>query len=457
MGSLRLKISVSGVRGVVGETLTPQLLSRFCQAYGTYVGQGRVLIGRDTRPSGVMVLQAACAGLMSTGCRPVDMGIAPIPAIQYRAATRADVRGAIAITASHNPAEWNALKLLTREGLFLSTLEANELLDIYHQGAFYRAPGDQRVSLDRDDGAVEAHLDAVEAQVDAEAIRAANLHLAVDCVNGAGAVATPQLLQHRLGCRVERIGCEPSGLFGRPPEPLPKNLTELRQRVLSSGAAVGLAQDADADRLAVIDEQGRALEGDQMLALLVDLALRRNPGPVVVNLSTSNLIEHVAASHGVEVFRSPVGEANVVASMQQHGAVVGGEGSGGLIFPAVHHCRDSFIGMALLLEFMAGGGNIARYVDALPMRVRLAGRLPLPAAVPRGVLYQLRDSFEGAEIDLRDGLKASWPDRWVHVRASNTEPILRVMVEAEDGATAQGLHQGVVQQLEKLQAGRLKG
>ena len=447
MGSLRLKISVSGVRGVVGETLTPQLLSRFCQAYGTYVGQGKVLIGRDTRPSGAMVLQAACAGLMSTGCSPVDMGVAPIPAIQHRAASRADLCGAIAITASHNPAEWNALKLLSAEGLFLSTLEANELLDIYHQGAFRRAPGDQRVGLQRDDGGVDAHLDAVASQVDAAAIRAANLLVAVDCVNGAGAVATPQLLQDRLGCRLERIGCEPSGLFQRPPEPLPQNLGELRARVVHSGAVIGLAQDADADRLAVIDEHGRCLEGDQMLALLVDLALRRAPGPVVVNLSTSNLIEHVAAGHGVEVFRSPVGEANVVASMRRHHAVVGGEGSGGLIFPAVHHCRDSFAGMALLLEFVAGGGSVARFVDALPPRVRLSHKLPLPAAVPRGVLFQLRDTFADADIDLRDGLKASWPDRWLHVRASNTEPILRVMVEAEDRATAEEMHQDVVRRM----------
>ena len=450
MGSLRLKISVSGVRGVVGETLTPQLLARFCQAYGTYVGQGRVLIGRDTRPSGAMVLQAASAGLMSTGCRPVDMGVAPIPAIQYRAARRQDVVGAIAITASHNPAEWNALKLLTREGLFLSTLEANELLDIYHQGAFYRAPGDQAVGTGVDAGGVVAHLDAVVSLVDADAIRAAGLTVAVDCVNGAGAVATPRLLE-RLGCAVEALGCEPSGLFHRPPEPLPQNLTALRQLVLDSGAALGLAQDADADRLAVIDERGRALEGDQMLALLVDLALRREPGPVVVNLSTSNLIEHVAAAHGVEVFRSPVGEANVVAGMRSHGAVVGGEGSGGLIFPAVHHCRDSFAGMALLLEYVAGGGSVAGFVDALPPRARLAGKLPLPAAVPRSVLLQLRDGYPDAELDLRDGLKATWPDRWLHVRASNTEPVLRVMVEAEDRGTAEALHEGVVRKLEDLQ------
>ena len=451
MGSLRLKISVSGVRGVVGETLTPQLLARFTQAFGTYVGSGKVLVGRDTRPSGEMVAQAVFAGLMSTGCRPVDLGIAPIPAIQRRAALRGDVRGAIAITASHNPAEWNALKLLSAEGLFLSTLQASELLDIYHQGDFCRASGDQAVSLEQDRGAVAAHLDAVEALLEVEQIRRAGLHVAVDCVNGAGAVATPQLLRERLGCRLEPLGCEPSGQFLRPPEPLPKNLGELCRLVKSSGAVVGFAQDADADRLAVVDEGGRPLEGDQMLALLVHLALRRGVGPVVVNLSTTDLIEHVAASHGAPVFRSPVGEANVVELMQRHHAVVGGEGSGGLIFPAVHHCRDSFAGMALLLEYLAGGESISRWIDALPPRARVSGRLALPAAVPRSVLLGLRDGMEGAEIDLQDGIKASWPDRWVHVRASNTEPILRIIVEAHDQATAAQLHSQTVHHLGQLQ------
>ena len=452
MKALRLKISVSGVRGVVGETLTPQLLARFSQAFGTYVGRGKVLVGRDTRPSGPMVAQAVSAGLMATGCSPVDLGIAPIPAIQYRSARRPDVRGAIAITASHNPAEWNALKLLTHEGLFLSALEARELLDIYHQGTFRRAGGADRVSAGQDSGAIEAHLDAVLGQVDGGAIRRAGLRVAVDCVNGAGAVATPTLLT-RLGCRFVGLGCEPSGEFTRPPEPRPEFLNELRQLVLDGQAQVGFAQDADADRLAVVDEGGRPLDGDLMLALLTELALRRDPGPVVVNLSTSNLIEHVAAQHGVPVHRSPVGEANVVQAMMTHKAVVGGEGSGGLIYPAVHPCRDSFTGMALLLEFLAGGGNIASWVDALPPRGRMAGRIPLPAAVPRSVLLQLQEELDhdGAQVELSDGLKVSWGERWVHVRASNTEPILRVMVEAMDQPAAQALHQQVVQALQRLQ------
>ena len=331
--ALRLKISVSGVRGVVGETLTPRLLARFAQAFGTYVGQGKVLVGRDTRPSGQMVTDAVFAGLLATGCTPVDVGVAPIPAIQYRLSRREDVRGGIAVTASHNPAEWNALKLLSHAGLFLNTMQANELLDIYNQGAFSLVSGEEVPSPDAfDEEAVEAHLDAVLEQVDVRAIRAAKLRVAVDCVNGAGAVATPTLLR-RLGCQVSPLGCSPSGLFHRPPEPLPEHLGALRRLVTEREVPVGFAQDADADRLAVVDSAGRALSGDVMLALLVDMVLRRGRGPVVVNLSTSSLIDVVAARHGAEVIRSPVGEANVVEAMLEHDAVVGGEGSGGLIYP----------------------------------------------------------------------------------------------------------------------------
>ncbi|PIE18435.1 MAG: phosphoglucosamine mutase [Proteobacteria bacterium] len=449
MRSLRLKISVSGVRGVVGETLTPQLLARFSQAYGTYVGQGKVLVGRDTRPSGPMVANAVFSGLLSTGCAPLDVGIAPIPAIQHRAATRHDVVGAIAITASHNPAEWNALKLLSAEGLFLSNLEATELSDIYNQGAFRRMSGTRIPTVGRDDEAISAHTEAVLAQIDVAKIRAARIPVAIDCVNGAGAVETPILLSE-LGCTVVRLSCDPTGDFVRPPEPLPQNLMELCEVVSRGGVRIGLAQDADADRLAVVDERGVALEGDEMLAVLIELALRRSPGPVVVNLSTSDLIEHVAARHQVPVFRTPVGEANVVAGMLQHRAVVGGEGSGGLIYPAVHTCRDSFVGMALLLEHLASGGTVSSLVDELPRRVRRAQKVPMAGTAARRVVHQLRQTLRDAEIDLRDGLKATFPEGWLHVRPSNTEPILRVHVEADSEASADALQKKVAEELATL-------
>lgn len=446
MRTMRLKISVSGVRGVVGETLTPRLLSRFAQAYGTYVGPGKVLVGRDTRPSGQMVVDAVFAGLLATGCTPIDLGVVPIPALQYQLSRSPDVRGGIAVTASHNPIEWNALKLLSAAGLFLSTDQANELLDIYNQGTFRRVDGRHVQVPGHDDSTVEAHLDAVLDQVDVSSIRGARIRVALDCVNGAGAIAAPLLLS-RLGCKVtHRLGCQPSGHFHRPPEPLPKNLTALCEKVRQTRAHVGFAQDADADRLAVVDGAGRALEGDVMMALLVDLAIARKPGTVVVNLSTSQLIDFVARRRGVRVVRSPVGEANVVAAMQAHDAVVGGEGSGGLIFPGIHTCRDSFIGMALVLEYLARGEcTVAELVDRLPARVMIREKLPLTSTMARKLLAELRSRYAGEDLDLRDGVRVTWPDRWVHVRASNTEPVVRVIAEAPDEEGAEELKRQVME------------
>jgi len=444
MAAIRLKISVSGIRGVVGETLSPRLLCRFAQAFGSYVGPGRVLVGRDTRPSGPMVAHAVLGGLMSTGCEPIDAGICPIPALQYRCAMRRDVCGAIAITASHNPVEWNALKLLSADGLFLSHSEANELLDIYHEQNFARVTGEAVPQPGYDEGSIDAHLEAVLEEVDVELIRRAKLRVAVDCVNGAGAEVTPKLLS-RLGCKVIRLACQPSGLFPRPPEPLPENLDALCERARDGDVDVGFAQDADADRLAVVDENGRALDGDVMLAILVELVLRREPGPVVVNLSTSHLIDHIAGRYGVPVIRTPVGEANVVEAIEATRAVVGGEGSGGLIYPRIHACRDSFIGMALLLEHLARRGRtVAQLADALPARVMSKERLPIPPALARKVLRELRRQLTDGQLDLRDGIKASFREGWVHIRMSNTEPVMRVIVEAASSVEADALRLRVV-------------
>jgi len=443
VSGLRLKISVSGVRGVVGETLTPHLLVRFAQAFGTYTGQGKVLVGRDTRLSGAMVTDAVVAGLLATGCTPVDLGVVPIPALMLRCNQREEVRGGIAVTASHNPAEWNALKLLSARGLFLNQLEANALLDIYHQGTFHRVAGSDVPTPEFDEAAIEAHLDAVLSEVDVSAIRRARLRVAVDCVNGAGAEATPQLLS-RLNCQLFRIGCQPSGFFHRPPEPLPANLTDLCRQVQAEEAQVGFAQDADADRLALVDCTGRALEGDVALAVLVDLVLRRRKGPVVVNLSTSSVVDWVAERHGVEVIRTPVGEANVVEAILAHDAVVGGESSGGLIYPAIHTCRDSFIGMALVLDYLARDElTLAELVDRLPRREMIKEKLPLSSTLARRLLARLRDRLSDGDLDLRDGVKAHFGDEWVQVRPSNTEPIVRIIVEAGTAARAAALRDRV--------------
>jgi phosphomannomutase len=449
---MRLKISVSGVRGVVGETLTPHLLVNFAQAFGTYVGEGRVLIGRDTRLSGQMVTDAVVAGLLATGCTPVDLGVLPIPALMLRCSRRPDVQGGVAVTASHNPAEWNALKLLSGHGLFLNHMQANALLDIYHQGTFHRVAGEEVTRPEYDEDAVDAHLDAVISEVDVSAIRRAGLAVAVDCVNGAGAEATPQLLS-RLNCKTLRIGCQPSGHFHRPPEPLPANLEQLARTVENNeGIQVGFAQDADADRLALVDGTGRALSGDVMLAVLVDLVLRRQKGPVVVNLSTSSLVDWVADRHSVEVIRTPVGEANVVEAILAHDAVVGGESSGGLIYPRIHTCRDSFIGMALVLEYLARGElTLAELVGRLPRLEMIRDKLPLSSTLSRRLMARLRDKLADGDLDLRDGVKAHYGTSWVHVRPSNTEPIVRLIVEAQDRKVAEDLRDRVQSVVHEVQ------
>jgi phosphomannomutase len=445
-----LKIGVSGIRGVVGEFLTPGLACAFAQAFGTYVGAGRVVIGRDTRASGEMLHHAVSCGLLSAGCDVVDVGILPTPTIQmYVGATRA--RGGIALTASHNPSEYNALKLFNSEGLFFNSYERSELLDLYHQSEFRRATNDQirRVRADYDT-APRLHIERVLKHVDVERIRRRNFHVALDAVNGAGAVMSPGFLRETLNCRLDAISTDITKPFPRVAEPTPETLGDLVALVRGSGAEVGFAHDPDGDRLAVVDETGAVLDNDDVLALAVDAALRRLPGDVVVNLTTSSVIDVVAKQHGRRVYRTPVGEANVVEMMQAVKAVIGGEGSnGGIIFPAVHLCRDSYTGMAFLLDRMAETGKtVSQLAAELPRFIRKFGRFAFRHGQLGALMRALEESFPGADLDRSDGLKLLLPEGWVHVRASNTEPILRIAVEARSEQTAEELYRRVLQLFE---------
>ena len=436
-----LKIGVSGVRGVIGEFLTPSIAAAFAQAFGTYVGRGRVVVGRDTRASGEMLTHAVTCGLLAAGCEVVQVGILPTPTIQvYVAATGA--RGGIAITASHNPPEYNALKLFNDEGLFFNNYERSELLDLYHQRTFTEATNAQvqRVSVERGD-ATRHHLRRVLRHVDVERIRARRFRVALDAVNGAGAVVSPGFLRDDLGASLTGIGLDPTRPFSRIPEPRPDTLGELADLVTAGAADIGFAQDPDGDRLAVVDEAGRVLDNDDVLALAVDAALARVPGDVVVNLTTSAAIDDVARAHGRRVHRTPVGEANVVETMQAVGAAIGGEGSnGGIIFPAVHLCRDSYTGMALLLQRMLETGQpISVLAAGLPRYVRRSRTVPFEHGRLGQLIQALEGEFPGAESNRTDGLKIAVPEGWVHVRASNTEPIVRVGVEARDEAAAGAL------------------
>jgi phosphomannomutase len=428
----QLKISVSGIRGVVGEFLTPNLASAFAQAFGTYVGSGRVVLGRDTRQSGEMLEHAVTCGLLAAGCEVVKVGIAPTPTIQvYVAETKA--RGGIAVTASHNPPEYNALKLFNGEGLFFNHYERSELLDLYHQSEFRQADNHEmrRVVTDPD-SAPRRHIARVLRHVDAERIRARRFRVALDGVNGAGSRMSVQFLSEHLGCELHAISVDPAKPFPREAEPKPEVLGDLRELIASSKADAAFAQDPDGDRLAVGDETGRILDNDDVLALAVDCALHRRKGPVVVNLTTSSAIEDIAARYDCPVHRAPVGEANVVERMRATGAVIGGEGSnGGIIFPAVQYCRDSYLGMALILDRMAESGRrLSELAAELPRYYRKMGKLEYEHGRLGQMMQALESEFVGAEIDRRDGLKILLADGWVHLRASNTEPLLRIAAEA---------------------------
>ena len=442
-----LKISISGVRGVVGDFLTPQLIESFAKAFGTFTGEGRITVGRDTRTSGEMLLHAVCSGLLSTGCIPIDLGICPTPSVQIRT-KETEAIGGIIITASHNPAQWNALKFVGKDGRFLDEYESRSVVEIYHEQTFRRCPDEEINKVRQDPQAIESHLKKVLAYLDVELIRQRHFKVAFDCCNGAGSLMTPRLLQE-LGCQLIPINTEPNGLFPREPEPTPQHLTQLCSTTKLSGADVGFAQDADADRLAIVNEQGEAIGEDYTLALAVQFVLSKTPGPVVVNLSTSRVIEDIAAQYHCPVYRTKIGESNVIDKILECQAIVGGEGNGGVMIPAIHPCRDSFIGMGLVLQYMAETGKtVSELVEAIPRYFMVKRKIPLPSDQIFGIVDTLTQKYTDAHIDTTDGLKILLDEQqaWIHVRPSNTEPILRVVSEATSQEEAKKLNDNILKE-----------
>lgn len=442
-----LKISISGVRGVIGDFLTPQLIESFAKAFGTFSGEGRITVGRDTRTSGEMLLHAVCSGLLSTGCIPIDLGICPTPSVQIRT-KETEAIGGIIITASHNPAQWNALKFVGKDGRFLDEYESRSIVEIYHEQTFRRCPDEEINKVRQDPQAIDSHLKKVLAYLDVELIRQHQFKVAFDCCNGAGSLMTPRLLQE-LGCQLIPINTEPNGLFPREPEPTPQHLTQLCSTTKLSGADVGFAQDADADRLAIVNEQGEAIGEDYTLALAVQFVLSKTPGPVVVNLSTSRVIEDIAAQYHCPVYRTKIGESNVIDKIMESHAIVGGEGNGGVMIPAIHPCRDSFIGMGLVLQCMAETGKtISELIEGIPRYYMVKRKVSLPSDQIFGIVDTLTQKYADAHIDTTDGLKILLDDQkaWIHVRPSNTEPILRVVSEATSQEEAKRLNDNILRE-----------
>lgn len=435
-----LKIGISGIRGIVGETLTPQLVTTFAEAFGTFVGPGSVVVGRDTRVSGEMVKSAVFAGLLAVGCKPTDVGISPVPSILIKT-NRTDAIGAIAITASHNPVQWNALKFVGRGGLFLNRYEAQELLDIYHQSEFALVETDQYMSAVCDDDPVKEHFAAVLGYVDADAIRKKKFKVVYDACNGAGSTFTPRFLE-LLGCEVIGINNVPDGIFPRNPEPKAENITQLCETVKAQKADIGFAQDADADRLAIVDETGRAIGEELSVALAVKHVLSRERGPVVVNLSTTAVVDVIAAQFDCPVIRTRIGEVNVAEAMIAHKAVIGGEGNGGVMVPKIHPCRDSFAGMGIVLQMLAESGKtVSQLVAELPAYTMVKQTVACSTEVAHSAMNTLRKKHvQDGMVDTIDGLKITCPDgSWIHIRPSNTEPVMRLTAESPSAEHAREL------------------
>jgi len=438
-----LMISVSGIRGRVGEALTNEIVDRYAAGFGAWSlarnTSKEIVVARDSRVSGPMFHRVVVAALQSVGANVVDLDMAPTPTVQMAVEER-HAAGGLAITASHNPIEWNALKFIGGSGLFLDDVDAAAMRAFVDRG-HSRVKWDKLGMVSRDDRAIASHIDRILklSVIDAEAIQRKRFHVALDTCHGAGATIFPQLLA-ALGCDVSSINETPDGLFHRPPEPVAENLGELSELVRRTGAVVGLATDPDVDRLALVDDKGRAIGEDYTLALAERVVLRRRPGPVVVNLSTSRIVDDMAAEFGSSVVRAPVGEVNVAVRMRDERAVVGGEGNGGVILPELHLGRDAPLAAALILQALVDEGpTLSGIVARFPQYRIVKEKLDRPSETLDAVYDTLRAAFPDGEADVQDGLRLSWPDRWVHVRPSGTEPIVRVIAEAPTEADAREL------------------
>ena len=445
-----LKFSEAGVRGIVGDSLTPQLAASLASTFGKYTGSGRIIVARDTRSSGKMLEQAVVAGLLAVGCQPLILGIAPTPTAQL-AVKRDKASGGIVISASHNPTEWNALKFIGPHGTFLDIRESAELFDIFTQSNLDYCSEHDFKTVRHEGEAFEQHMRRIFKEVDVEAIRERRLKVALDCCNGVGALYSRHFLE-KLGCEVLSIFDKTDGIFERPPEPLPKNLTKLCETVKRKNCAIGFAHDPDGDRMTLVDNNGCALSPQFTVLLAVDHVLSENPGPVVVNIQTSRAVDDIAASYGCETFYSKVGEINVVKLMLEKGAEIGGEGNcGGVIWRRLHPGRDSYVAMALMLEMLTlSSESLSDICTSIPKYSTLSEKYPCNAFRIREIIREFATRYKDYECITLDGLRINLPEGWVLLRGSNTEPVLRLTVEAGKATEAQKLMHNFSTGIKKL-------
>lgn len=435
----KLIISVSGLRGIVGETLTPEVALRYAAAFSeTLADEGMFVITRDSRPSGEMLASIIEGAILATGRDTFDAGVAATPTTGVLI-RQLDAAGGLQISASHNPSEYNGIKLLNREGRVIPAAQGAKVLERYHESTTdWRSHDKIGLPFECTD-AISDHLDAVLALVDVDRIRERRFKVLLDVNGGAGGLLGRPLLE-ALGCDMVMLGEMPDGRFHHPAEPTAENLQDVTASIVRTKADIGFCQDPDADRLAIIDATGRYIGEEYTVALCGEHILSRTPGPVVINCASSRMMEDIATKYGVTCHRSPVGEANVVDLMRETGAIFGGEGNGGPIHPRVGLIRDSFVGMALVLDMMAAREKpVAELADALPRYEIVKMKAPLEKEKLSASLDRLEKEFADAQADRSDGLRLVWPDRWLLLRGSNTEPIVRAIAEAPTNEEATAL------------------
>ena len=430
---MALMISVSGIRGIFGTDLTPQNLSKFTAAYGTWLNGGTVVVGRDSRVTGKICEDIVSATLASVGCDVVKVGIVPTPTVAM-GVLKHKAAGGIIISASHNPAEWNALKLLNEKSEFLDADQGNQVIEIAESGEFDYRSYDKIGTITEDQDLLDDHIEKILElpYIKKEEIAAKNFSIAVDAVNGAGSEAIPRLLE-RLGVNtVHKIHCTPNGLFPHNPEPLPEHLTEICGLVKEKNVDLGVVTDPDGDRLALVDDTGKLFGEEYTQATAFDFILSKKPGACATNLSSSRVSDDVAREHGEKCYRSAVGEINVVKVMQEHDAVIGGEGNGGVICPDLHYGRDALVGVAMVLQLLAEKGmSSSEYRSTLPDYYMSKNKIQLNELGKDAddVLEMVKEHFSSLEPNTIDGVKIDFAEGWVHLRKSNTEPIIRIYSE----------------------------
>ncbi len=436
---MTLKAGISGVRGIVGESLTEEGVSDFSKAFASYIGKGTVIVGRDTRPSGIALEKTVISSLIGCGINVLYAGISATPTMQVLV-QKLKADGGIVITASHNPIEWNGMKFIDSKGVFLNAKQNKKLFDLFDSKEFKSAaiPGNIKDIKDPDG----YHIDAVLKCVDVKKIRAKKFRVALDSVNGAGSVITPRLLK-LLGCEVVEINTDTEKEFARGAEPIAENLADLCRKVKAEKADIGFAQDPDADRLAVVSDRGEAIGEEYSMVLAAEHVLpsSKKGSTVVTNLSTSRMIDDVAKKYGAKVVRTKVGEINVVEKLIEIKAVMAGEGNGGVIYPKVVSSRDSLTGMALILNMLAErGGTISSIVAGIPKYYMIKTKIECRTKEEvEHKLERAKKNFKGVKTDTADGIKFILPDSWMHIRSSNTEPIVRVIAEAKSMKKARDL------------------